>query len=269
MKRLLVLGAGTACTMVVNKLRRRLDDEWEVTVVEKSDLHYYQPGYLFFPFGTYAPGDVVKPTRRFIPDGVELVHAEIDRVLHDENVVLLQDGRRLSYDYLIATGTQPRPDQTEGVLDGGQWRESIHEFYTFEGRPRAAGEGPRRARRTAPGPIVNRLTVGNMTRAPSRSVNAPTGMRPRDPTTTRTATRNACWKALRSRSSRKAAPRGLISAQAQKFTGNPAVASASIRPAGAGRPRGVGNGQVGLDGSGLLTLPFSTRNASVTSTYGE
>ena len=167
----------------------------------------------------------MKPTRRFIPDGVELVHAEIDRVLHDENVVLLQDGRRLSYDYLvIATGTQPRPDQTEGMLDGGQWRESIHEFYTFEGRPRAAGEGPRGARRTAPGPIVNRLT---------------------------------------------AAPRGLISAQAQKFTRNPAVASASIRPAGPGVPGVSVTVRWVWTARGLLTLPFSTRNASVTSTYGE
>jgi sulfide:quinone oxidoreductase len=134
MLRLLVLGAGTAGAMVVNKLRRGLDDGWQITVVEQSDLHYYQPGYLFLPFGSLAPRDIVKPTRRFIPDGVELVHAEIDKVLPDENVVVLGDGRRLAYDQLvIATGTTPRPDQTEGMLDGGQWRKSIHEFYTYEG----------------------------------------------------------------------------------------------------------------------------------------
>ena len=133
MRRLLVLGAGTAGTMVVNKLRRRLGEDWQITVVEQSDLHYYQPGYLFLPFGTYAPRDIVKPTRRFIPDGVELVQAEIERVLPEENVVVLEDGRRLPYDYLvIATGTQPRPDQTEGML-GDEWHKSIHDFYTFEG----------------------------------------------------------------------------------------------------------------------------------------
>lgn len=134
MRQLLVLGAGTAGTMVVNKLRRRLGDDWQVTVVEQSDLHYYQPGYLFLPFGSYAPADVVRPTRRFIPNDVELVRAEIDKVVPGENVVLLTDGRSLTYDYLvIATGTAPRPDQTPGMLDGGQWRNSVHEFYTFEG----------------------------------------------------------------------------------------------------------------------------------------
>jgi sulfide:quinone oxidoreductase len=134
MRRLVVLGAGTAGTMVVNKLRRRLGGDWQVTVVEQSDVHYYQPGYLFLPFGSYAPADVVKPTRRFIPDGVELVTGEIDKVVSNENVVWLMDGQCLPYDQLvIATGTAPRPDQTPGMLDGGQWRESIHDFYTFDG----------------------------------------------------------------------------------------------------------------------------------------
>ncbi len=134
MRRLLVLGAGTAGTMVVNKLRRRLGGDWQITVVEQSDLHHYQPGFLFLPFGSYDPADVVKPTRQFIPNGVELVTGEIDKVVADDNLVLLTDGRSLPYDYLVvATGVQPRPDQTPGMLDGGQWRESVHEFYTFDG----------------------------------------------------------------------------------------------------------------------------------------
>lgn len=134
MKRLVVLGAGTAGTMVVNKLRKRLDEQWNITVVEQSEVHYYQPGYLFLPFGTYEPEQVLKPTRKFIPKGVDFVHGEIDRVLPEENVVHLADGRRLPYDYLvIATGTAPRPDQTPGMLDGGQWHRSVHDFYSFDG----------------------------------------------------------------------------------------------------------------------------------------
>ncbi len=43
------------------------------------------------------------------------------------------------------------------------------------------------------GTMVNALTVGNMMRAPTRSVSAPTGMRPSDPTTTGTAATSACW----------------------------------------------------------------------------
>ena len=135
MRRLLVLGAGTAGTMVVNKLRRRLDkEEWQITVVDQSDRHFYQPGYLFVPFGVYSPEEIVKPRQRFIPDGVDLVRGEVDRVAPGGNEVLLADGRRLPYDYLvIATGVEPQPDQTPGLLDGGQWRKSIFDFYTFDG----------------------------------------------------------------------------------------------------------------------------------------
>ena len=134
MKKLLVLGAGTAGTMVVNKLRRRLSPhEWDITVVDRDDAHHYQAGYLFVPFGTYDRDDVVRTRHRFLPDGVEMVLGEVDRVAPDENEVLLADGRRLGYDYLvIATGTTPRPDQTPG-MEGSEWRRSIFDFYTLEG----------------------------------------------------------------------------------------------------------------------------------------
>jgi sulfide:quinone oxidoreductase len=133
MRRLVVLGAGTAGTMAVNRLRRRLPD-WQISVVDASEIHYYQPGYLFLPFGMYTPDQVVRPRRRYIADGVELIHGEVDRVAADDNEVRLAGGRRIPYDYLvIATGVEPRPDQTPGMLDGALWRRSIFDFYTYDG----------------------------------------------------------------------------------------------------------------------------------------
>jgi sulfide:quinone oxidoreductase len=134
MRRLVVLGGGTAGTMVVNKLRRRLpDDEWAITVVDRDDVHVYQPGLLLLPFGVYRPDELVKPRQRFIPPGVELVLGDIQRVDPDGNQVLLGDGRILDYDYLvIATGTSPRPDQTPGMTGDG-WRRSIFDFFTLDG----------------------------------------------------------------------------------------------------------------------------------------
>ena len=135
MKRLLVLGAGTAGTMAINKLRPRLPkDEWEITVVEPSDIHHYQPGYLFLPFDAYTAEETMEPTDRFIPEGVTRIRSEVDRVDAEANVVHLTDGQTLPYDYLIiASGTTPRPDQTPGMDDPEVWRKSVHEFYTFEG----------------------------------------------------------------------------------------------------------------------------------------
>ena len=139
MQRLLVLGAGTAGTMAANKLRRKLDaDEWSITVVDAAAEHYYQPGYLFIPFGTYEPTEVVKPKAQLLVDGVDLVMGEVDVVEPAESKVVLTDGRVLPYDQLIiATGTHPRRDQTEG-LDGDAYGDTVHDFYTLEGATRLA-----------------------------------------------------------------------------------------------------------------------------------
>ena len=133
-KRLLVLGAGTAGTMIVNKLRRHLDaGEWDITVVDRDDVHAYQPGFLFLPFGTYTPDQITRSRHASLPDGVDFVIADVDRVDAAANTVALVDGRNLAYDYLvIASGTTPRPDQTPGML-GPEWRRSIFDFYTFDG----------------------------------------------------------------------------------------------------------------------------------------
>ena len=133
-KRLLVLGAGTAGTMIVNKLRRRLDaGEWDITVVDRDDRHAYQPGYLMLPFGTYTPQQLTRSRHAFLPDGVDFVIGDVDRVDAPADTVVLADGRVLAYDYLvIASGTSPRPDQTPGML-GQEWRRSIFDFYTLEG----------------------------------------------------------------------------------------------------------------------------------------
>ena len=134
MKRLLVLGGGTAGTMVVNKLHRVLPrDEWQITVVDRDNDHLYQPGLLLLPFGVYTPQELIKPRERFIPDDVDLVTDEIDCIEPEANRVVLADERELLYDYLvIASGTSPRPDQTPGIL-GAEWRKSIFDFYTFDG----------------------------------------------------------------------------------------------------------------------------------------
>jgi sulfide:quinone oxidoreductase len=134
MRRLVVLGGGTAGTMVANKLRRRLaGEEWSIIVVDRDDAHLYQPGLLLLPFGVYRPDELVKSRRRFLPPGVDLLLGDVDRVDADANRVLLGDGRTLDYDYLvIATGTAPRPDQTPGML-GAEWRRSIFDFFTLDG----------------------------------------------------------------------------------------------------------------------------------------
>lgn len=126
MRRLVILGGGTAGTMVANKLRAAYPPaELHITVVDRDDEHHYQPGYLFLPFGIYTEDKIIRSRHHFFRDGIDLVLAEIDRVDAPAKAVHLGDGRVLNYDTLIiATGVEPRPDLTPGQ-DG----EGVHHFY--------------------------------------------------------------------------------------------------------------------------------------------
>ncbi len=132
-KRILILGAGTAGTMAANKLRPRLDDSWEITIVDQNTAHYYQPGFLFIPFGIYTADDVIKPKVDFIPPGVNMILSEINIIEPEENRVKLVDGTTLEYDYLIiASGAHIRPDETPGLMTD-EYGKTVHDFYTLEG----------------------------------------------------------------------------------------------------------------------------------------
>jgi len=134
MKKLLILGAGTAGTMMAAKMRRNLDpDEWEITVVDQDDRHIYQPGLLFIPFSIYRTRDVIKPRSRYIPRGVEFIISEIDAIEPEQNRVRLSGGAELAYDFLvIATGSRIVPEETEGLTEEG-WQETAFDFYTLDG----------------------------------------------------------------------------------------------------------------------------------------
>ena len=134
MKRLVILGAGTAGTMMANHLHKELKrPDWEITIIDEKEEHHYQPGYLFLPFDIYTPEDIIKTIDEFVPKDVHLIKSAIDKIEPTENKVLLHNGDVLHYDVLIvATGAKIAPEEVQGMLDNA-WHQSVFDFYTFEG----------------------------------------------------------------------------------------------------------------------------------------
>ncbi len=134
MKHLVILGAGTAGTMMANHLSHHLKrPEWRISIIDERTEHHYQPGYLFLPFDIYEPEDIVKSIQEFIPKTVDLIQASIDRIVPQDNKVLMTDGSVVVYDIMIvATGAKIAPEETEG-MKGSEWHQSVFDFYTFEG----------------------------------------------------------------------------------------------------------------------------------------
>lgn len=138
MARIVILGAGTAGTIMANRLSRSFSRELKsrqttITVVDNDPAHVYQPGLLFIPFGEYTPGQLQRPRRDAVSRDVTYVNAAIERVQSNENRVYIEGHEPLDYDLLIvATGTRIAPEETEGLMGPG-WREKMFDFYTLDG----------------------------------------------------------------------------------------------------------------------------------------
>lgn len=133
MKNLIIVGAGTAGTMVANHLRHALPRDWNQTIIDPAPDHLYQPGLLFLPFGARDEAAMVRPRARTLGSGVQWLRQEVESLDTDARQVVLADGQRLGWDLLVlASGSRIAPEENEGLL-GDAWQRDIHEFYTLPG----------------------------------------------------------------------------------------------------------------------------------------
>ena len=132
MKKIVILGSGCAGTMTAVGLRKKLSEsEWDITIIDNDEIHHYQPGWLFIPFGVYTAEDCQKPKREFIPKGVNFIFDEVVGVDPAQRTV---EGKRGKYNYdwlVVASGCRVMPSEVEGMMD--DWHGNIHDFYTLEG----------------------------------------------------------------------------------------------------------------------------------------
>lgn len=133
-RNILIVGAGTAGTVMANHLMKEIDSKyWHITIADPRDTHYYQPGFLFLPFGTYEESDIVRPIKQFLPEGVKFIQKSVEKIVAEENKVIFTDGDSYAYTILIvATGTEIDPKEIPGMM-GKEWRKSVFDFYTFDG----------------------------------------------------------------------------------------------------------------------------------------
>jgi len=133
MKNLVILGAGTAGTMMANHLINKLPKDWKMTIVDQHKVHYYQPGFLFLPFDIYTPDMVKKDGTKYLPKGANYIQKKIEIIKPETNEVVLEGAETLKYDLLIiATGSRIAPEEVEGMLSP-EWHKSVFDFYTYEG----------------------------------------------------------------------------------------------------------------------------------------
>ncbi len=126
--RIVILGGGVGGTLLANLMVRKLKkSEVEVTVVDTTGKHLYQPGWLYLPFGEEKTSNLVKSERSLLSKRVNLVTDHATRIDAAARQVELANGDTLPYETLvIATGAQIAPDAVPGFSEGA------HHFYSEE-----------------------------------------------------------------------------------------------------------------------------------------
>ncbi|MEK6793360.1 MAG: FAD/NAD(P)-binding oxidoreductase [Spirochaetota bacterium] len=133
MKHMLILGAGTGGTIMANLLAKHLPPAaWDLTVIDGDMDHYYQPGFLFVPFGMYTKEQVRRPKADYLPRRAQFIAENAVFIDAKAQQITLAGGQTLPYDVLvIASGCTIAMDETPGMLDG--YGKTIFDFYTYEG----------------------------------------------------------------------------------------------------------------------------------------
>jgi sulfide:quinone oxidoreductase len=133
---IVILGGGVGGTLTANllarKLRRRIDQgEIQLTVVDSTGQHTYQPGFMYIAMGGERAERLSRPEGSLLDRRVRLVVDEVTAVDEGTRTVVLREGEPLPYRYLVlATGSRIMPEAIE------HFETEAHHFYSAEAAAR-------------------------------------------------------------------------------------------------------------------------------------
>lgn len=113
--RIVIAGSGLGGLAAANRLARELDGA-KITIVDRKEIHNYQPGYTLVATGVWPVEKVSDRNADLMPAGVEWVKEMVSEFDPEANAIVTDAGRRIEYDYLlVATGLQLDFGQIEGM----------------------------------------------------------------------------------------------------------------------------------------------------------
>jgi len=115
--KIVVVGGGLRGVGVTAMLRQQ--GMTNLTLIEPQANHYYQPGWLLAVGGIRLNTKSVCPLKSILPQGVVWMQNHVELFSPEQNVVWLNNGTMVDYDYLVmAAGIKTEWDKVPSVIQG-------------------------------------------------------------------------------------------------------------------------------------------------------
>ncbi|PTN11189.1 bifunctional protein tyrosine phosphatase family protein/NAD(P)/FAD-dependent oxidoreductase [Nitrosomonas aestuarii] len=129
-----VVGGGSAGIGVTASLLKRRP-ALRIAIIEPSDKHYYQPAWTLVGGGAYTADDTVRRMSEVMPESAEWIHATAAGFDPDNNLVRLEDGRKIGYlQLIVCPGIRLAWEKIEGLEDT-LGRNGVTSNYRFDLAP--------------------------------------------------------------------------------------------------------------------------------------
>ena len=97
--KIVIIGGGTAGITVAARLLKA--GENDVAVIDPATTHYYQPLWTLVGGGCAHAAESARPQSTVMPAGVSWIQKRAEEVDPDRQLVTLDDGADIGYDYLV------------------------------------------------------------------------------------------------------------------------------------------------------------------------
>lgn len=131
---IVIVGGGNAGISVASQLLRK-NSALDIAIVDPADKHYYQPAWTLVGSGIFNIEDTERSEASVMPKGVEWVKWRVQGFDPEKNLVLLEDGPSIGYDYLVvAPGIQLNWDEIAGLKET-LGKNGVCSNYSYETAP--------------------------------------------------------------------------------------------------------------------------------------